>query len=32
MVAVEGEAFEKPRRARYKIPRARSRKKHSRGR
>lgn len=32
MVAVEGEPFDKPRRARYKIPRARSRKKHSRGR
>jgi large subunit ribosomal protein L30 len=31
MVAVEGEAWEPPRRARYKIPRARSSKKHSRG-
>jgi large subunit ribosomal protein L30 len=32
MVAVEGEPFERPRRARYKIPRTRSAKKHSRGR
>lgn len=32
LVAVEGEPWEQPRRARYKIPRARSTKKHSRGR
>ena len=32
MVAVEGQPFERPRRARYKIPRTRSAKKHSRGR
>ena len=32
MVAVEGERFVRPRRARYKIPRTRSAKKHSRGR
>jgi ribosomal protein L30 len=32
MVAVDGEAWEQPRRARYKIPRTRSNKKHSRGR
>ena len=32
MVAVEGEAWERPRRSRYKIPRARSAKKHARGR
>lgn len=32
LVEVEGEEFPDPRRARYKIPRARSRKKHSRGR
>jgi large subunit ribosomal protein L30 len=32
MVAVEGEPFVRPRRARYKIPRTRSAKKHSRGR
>jgi large subunit ribosomal protein L30 len=32
MVAVEGNAWEQPRRAKYKIPRARSTKKHSRGR
>jgi large subunit ribosomal protein L30 len=32
MVAVEGEPLEQPRRARYKIPRTRSAKKHSRGR
>jgi large subunit ribosomal protein L30 len=32
MVAVEGKAWEQPRRAKYKIPRARSTKKHSRGR
>ena len=32
MVAVEGQAWAQPRRARYKIPRARSNKKHSRGR
>jgi large subunit ribosomal protein L30 len=32
MVAVEGQAFERPRRARYKTPRTRSAKKHSRGR
>ena len=32
MVAVEGEPWERPRRAKYKIPRARSTKKHSRGR
>jgi large subunit ribosomal protein L30 len=31
MVAVEGEPWEPPRRARYKIPRPRSAKKHSRG-
>jgi large subunit ribosomal protein L30 len=32
MVAVEGEPWERPRRAKYKIPRTRSDKKHSRGR
>jgi large subunit ribosomal protein L30 len=32
MVAVEGEPWERPRRAKYKIPRTRSTKKHSRGR
>ena len=32
MVAVEGEPWERPRRARHKTPRARSAKKHSRGR
>jgi large subunit ribosomal protein L30 len=32
MVAVEGNDWERPRRAKYKIPRARSTKKHSRGR
>ncbi len=32
MVAVEGTAWAPPRRAKYKIPRARSTKKHSRGR
>jgi large subunit ribosomal protein L30 len=32
MVAVEGTPWERPRRARYKVPRARSAKKHSRGR
>jgi large subunit ribosomal protein L30 len=32
MVAVDGETLQQPRRARYKIPRARSAKKHSRGR
>jgi large subunit ribosomal protein L30 len=32
MVAVEGEPWERPRRAKYKMPRARSTKKHSRGR
>ena len=32
MVAVEGQPFEAPRRARYKIPRTRSSKKHARGR
>jgi large subunit ribosomal protein L30 len=32
MVAVEGEPWERPRRAKYKIPRKRSTKKHSRGR
>jgi large subunit ribosomal protein L30 len=32
MVAVEGQPFERPRRARYKIPRTRSAKKHARGR
>jgi hypothetical protein len=32
MVAIEGQPFERPRRARYKIPRTRSAKKHSRGR
>jgi len=31
-VEVDGEDFPEPRRARYKIPRTRSRKKHSRGR
>jgi large subunit ribosomal protein L30 len=32
MVAVEGQPWEQPKRARYKIPRARSNKKHARGR
>jgi large subunit ribosomal protein L30 len=32
MVSVEGEPWKPPRRARYKTPRARSNKKHSRGR
>ena len=32
MVAVEGQPWERPRRAKYKIPRTRSDKKHSRGR
>lgn len=32
LVAVEGEEWKPPRRARYKIPRARSNKKHARGR
>ena len=32
MVAVEGEPWQPPERARYKIPRARSSKKHARGR
>jgi len=32
LVAVEGEPWEPPKRARYKIPRARSKKKHTRGR
>jgi len=32
MVAVEGEPWQRPRRAKYKIPRTRSDKKHSRGR
>jgi large subunit ribosomal protein L30 len=32
LVEVEGETFPTPKRARYKIPRARSNKKHSRGR
>jgi large subunit ribosomal protein L30 len=32
MVAVEGEPWERPQRAKYKIPRKRSIKKHSRGR
>jgi large subunit ribosomal protein L30 len=32
MVAVDGEVWKPPRRARYKIPRNRSAKKHSRGR
>ena len=32
MVAVEGEPFERPKRARHKIPRKRSAKKHARGR
>jgi large subunit ribosomal protein L30 len=32
MVSVEGEPWEPPRRARYKMPRSRSNKKHSRGR
>jgi large subunit ribosomal protein L30 len=31
LVAVEGEPWEPPRRARYKLPRKRSAKKHSRG-
>jgi large subunit ribosomal protein L30 len=31
LVSVEGEPWERPQRARYKIPRARSTKKHSRG-
>jgi large subunit ribosomal protein L30 len=32
LVAVEGEPWRPPRRARYKLPRARSLKKHARGR
>jgi large subunit ribosomal protein L30 len=32
LVSVEGEPWERPQRARYKTPRARSAKKHSRGR
>ena len=32
MVAVDGEHWERPKRAKYKIPRKRSLKKHSRGR
>jgi large subunit ribosomal protein L30 len=32
LVAVEGETWDPPKRARYKIPRARSKKKHTRGR
>jgi large subunit ribosomal protein L30 len=32
MVAVEGQPFERPKRARHKMPRTRSAKKHSRGR
>ena len=32
LVAVEGDLWQQPRRGRYKIPRARSAKKHSRGR
>jgi len=32
LVAVEGEPWEPPKRSRYKIPRARSKKKHTRGR
>ena len=32
LVAVAGEPWERPRRARYKLPRTRSGKKHSRGR
>jgi large subunit ribosomal protein L30 len=32
LVAVEGEPFPAPKRARYKMPRSRSTKKHSRGR
>jgi len=32
LVAVEGDPWDPPRRGRYKIPRARSAKKHSRGR
>ena len=32
MVAVEGQPWKPPKRARYKIPRTRSNKKHSRGR
>jgi large subunit ribosomal protein L30 len=31
LVAVEGEPWERPRRTRYKLPRKRSAKKHSRG-
>jgi hypothetical protein len=32
MVAIVGESWNPPRRARYKIPRTRSNKKHARGR
>lgn len=32
LVSVEGEPWERPQRARYKIPRSRSAKKHTRGR
>ena len=32
LVSVEGEPWKRPQRARYKIPRSRSAKKHSRGR
>jgi large subunit ribosomal protein L30 len=32
LIAVDGEPWEQPRRARYKIPRVRSKKKHARGR
>ena len=31
LVAVDGEPYERPKRARYKVPRKRSAKKHSRG-
>jgi large subunit ribosomal protein L30 len=31
LVAVDGEAWVQPKRARYKLPRARTRKKHTRG-
>ena len=31
LVAVEGEPYERPKRARYKVPRNRSAKKHARG-
>lgn len=32
LVAVDGQPWERPRRSRYKLPRTRSNKKHSRGR